>query len=67
LQGRYIYGDFCRDGHLRTAVLSSTGATDDKDLGLDFTPGGLASFGEDADGHLHLVSLSGNRVYRLRD
>jgi glucose/arabinose dehydrogenase len=67
LQGDYIYGDFCREDHLRTAQLTTTGATNDTDLGIDFDPGGLASFGEDAAGHIHLVSLTGDEVLRLRD
>ena len=65
LQGRYIYGDYC-SGDLDTAVLTTGGAQDQQDLGLNFEPFGLVSFGEDAAGHLHLVSLNGT-VYRLTD
>jgi glucose/arabinose dehydrogenase len=61
LQGRYFYGDFCSgtvwsfrvaDGKARAARREA------------FEVPGLSSFGEDVNGELYLVSLSG-MIYRL--
>jgi glucose/arabinose dehydrogenase len=62
LEGRYVYGDFC-DGTIRSARLSPSGATDDRDHNLPKV-GSLSSFGEDAQARVYVTSLAG-RVYRL--
>jgi hypothetical protein len=56
--GRYVFGDLCR-GRVETARLPSGRVTDS---GLDVEQ--LSSFGEDAQGRVYAVSLSGP-VYRL--
>ena len=61
LEGRYIYGDFCRDG-LRAARLRPGNARDDRALRLRV--GSLSSFGEDDAGHVYAVSLAGG-VFRV--
>jgi glucose/arabinose dehydrogenase len=61
LEGRYVYGDYC-DSELRSFVPALTGARNDRRLGLQVES--LVSFGEDADGRIYAVSLSGP-VYRL--
>ena len=61
LEGRYLYGDFCR-GQIRSFELRGGRARDDRPIGL--TVPRLDSFGEDAGGRLYTVSLDGS-VYRL--
>jgi hypothetical protein len=61
LYGRYVYGDFCA-GTIRTALLGSPEATDDRKLGLNVP--WVSSFGEDTRGRLYAASLKGP-VYRL--
>ena len=61
LEGRYLYGDFCR-GQIRSFELRGGRARDDRPIGL--TVPRLDSFGEDAGGRLYAVSLDGS-VYRL--
>jgi len=61
LQGAYVYGDLC-DSRLRVARLGSGGASGDRPLGLRL--GQVVSFGEDARGRVHVISLSGG-VFRL--
>ncbi len=62
LRGQYLYGDFCL-GRMRAARLAPGRATGDRQLALPQVES-LASFGEDAAGRIHVVSLSG-AVYRL--
>jgi Glucose / Sorbosone dehydrogenase len=62
LAGRYIYGDNC-DPDLRSTDLTNAPATDAA-TGLQVP--GLSSFGEDACGHILVVSLNGP-VSRLVD
>jgi glucose/arabinose dehydrogenase len=62
LVGAYLFGDVCR-GVLEAFVLRDGRADGLRDLGL--TVPNLVSFGEDADGELYALSLSGP-VYRLR-
>ena len=62
LYGRYVYGDLCL-GELHSFTPEpGRQADDDVDLGLDVE--GLSSFGEDADGNVYAMSISGP-VYRL--
>ncbi len=61
LQGRYIYGDYCK-GDLYTVDLAN--AATDADTGLHVDQ--LSSFGEDACGRILVASLAGT-VYRLVD
>jgi glucose/arabinose dehydrogenase len=61
LEGRYLYGDFCK-GQIRSFELRGARAHDDRPIGVSVPR--LASFGEDASGHLYAVSLNGS-VYRL--
>ena len=63
LQGRYLYGDFCK-GEIWSAKLAAGSASQDRRVaGL---PGvnQLSSFGEDAQGRIYVISLAG-RVSRL--
>lgn len=62
LYGRYVYGDLCL-GELHSFTPEpGEQAADDVDLGLDVES--LSSFGEDADGNVYAMSISGP-VYRL--
>jgi glucose/arabinose dehydrogenase len=63
LDGRYLYGDFC-NGSLRSFELAGHHASDDRPAGLAVPR--LASFAEDASGHLYAVSLDGP-VYRVTE
>jgi glucose/arabinose dehydrogenase len=63
LEGDYVYGDFCQQG-LRAVELDSTGASNDRAIGVDIPS--VVGFGEDGRGRVHAVSLDGP-VYRLRD
>ncbi|WP_205697130.1 sorbosone dehydrogenase family protein [Conexibacter sp. SYSU D00693] len=63
LAGRYVYGDFCQ-GVIRSARLSAGGAQDDRPVAGLPKVESLASFGEDAQGRVYVVSLSGT-VWRL--
>ena len=60
-QGRYLFGDFCVAA-LRQAKLAIPDAENDRALGLDVEQ--LSSFGQDSDGGVYAVSLSGP-VYRF--
>jgi hypothetical protein len=64
LNGRYVYADFYT-GVVRSFILTAPRATDDRSAGLP-TRSNLVSFGEDACGHLYVVSLSGT-VERVQD
>jgi glucose/arabinose dehydrogenase len=61
LMGRYVYADHCM-GEIRSLIPSPRGARDDGPLGISEPR--IASFGEDAAGHVYVVSLAG-RVSRL--
>ena len=61
LAGRYVYGDYCESA-LRSLIPRRGRAQGDRPLGLHLSS--LVSFGEDADGHIYVVSLDGP-VYRL--
>jgi glucose/arabinose dehydrogenase len=61
LQGRYVYADHCR-GEIRSLIPSPGGARDDAPIGISEPR--ISSFGEDAAGHVYVVSLAG-RVARL--
>jgi glucose/arabinose dehydrogenase len=63
LNGRYVYGDYC-SGEVRSAQLTTTGATGDSATGVDLPDLTLVSFGEDASGRIYAVSLAGP-VYRI--
>ena len=64
LSGRYVYADVY-GGVVRSFVPASPRATDDKPAGLPRRDL-LVSFGEDACGHLYVVSLNGT-VERVQD
>jgi glucose/arabinose dehydrogenase len=61
LHGAYVFGDYC-GGFIRGLVLENGEVTQREDLGLDVS--GLASFGEDQQGELYVLSLGGE-VYRI--
>ena len=61
LVGTYVFADFC-GGDLEAFRLRGGEATEHRELGV--TVEGLSSFGEDADGELYVLSLSGS-VFRL--
>ena len=56
LQGAYLYSDYC-GGFVKAARVDGVDVTDEADLGLPVKQ--VASFGEDADGELYLLSLDG--------
>jgi glucose/arabinose dehydrogenase len=61
LDGRYVYGDFCR-GQIRSLALRGDEVGKDRRTGLEVPR--LASFAEDPAGHLYAVSLNGE-VFRF--
>jgi glucose/arabinose dehydrogenase len=63
LEGRYVYGDFCK-GQLRSATLSSGSASGDAAIPGVANVDQLSSFGEDARGRVYVISLAGS-VYRF--
>ena len=64
LIGRYFYADFC-DGWVRSFRRDGDVAIDHYDHSADLgTIARIASFGEDLDGELYIVSLAGS-VYRV--
>jgi Glucose / Sorbosone dehydrogenase len=65
LNGRYLYGDFCT-GEVRSAQLATPNATGDATTGISLPTISLSSFGEDASGHVYVVSLAGT-VYRVAE
>ena len=68
MKGRYLYSDYVTNNFFAFTWNGST-ATEKLDLSSDLNPGssitGIASFGEDADGELYVVSVSTGRVYRI--
>jgi glucose/arabinose dehydrogenase len=62
LQGKYVYGDFCK-GRIYSAKLKPGGASGDGPLKLP-TVQNLSSFGQDNKGRVYVTSLAGP-VYRL--
>ncbi len=60
LYGRYVYGDLCRP-ELRTAVLGTDRAADQRRLGLNLK--GVISFGQDANGCVYVGTFTS--VYRI--
>jgi hypothetical protein len=62
LYGRYIYADFCEGELWSFTADPKSEATDDRPTGLDVSQ--LSSFGQDSQGRIYAVSLSGP-VYRL--
>ena len=64
LVGRYLYADFYT-GEVRSLALASPRAGDERSAQLPVRAN-LASFGEDACGHLYVVSLNGT-VERVQD
>jgi hypothetical protein len=62
--GRYFYADYCA-GWIRSFRYAGGSALDPQDHTADLgTVSQIVSFGEDAAGELHVVSLTG-AVYRL--
>ncbi len=64
LQGKYFYADY-GGGKVWVADQTSPGVFSSSQLTSTFGANTLASWGEDADGELYLVNLSGGTVYRL--
>jgi glucose/arabinose dehydrogenase len=64
LVGRYVYADYY-DGQVRSLVLARPRARDDRPAGLPTVPR-LVAFGEDACGHVYVVSTDGG-VSRVQD
>jgi glucose/arabinose dehydrogenase len=63
LRGRYVYVDFF-GGDIRSFVPAQPRAIDDRATGL--IQGSVVAFGEDACGHVYVVSLNGT-VERIQD
>ncbi len=61
LYGRYLFGDYCRS-QIESVRLSRGGATGLRATGLNVSK--RSSFGEDAQGHICIASLTGP-VYRI--
>jgi glucose/arabinose dehydrogenase len=61
LYGQYLFGDYCRS-KIESVRLARGTATGLRATGLEVPA--MSSFGEDAGGHIYVVSLSGP-VYRL--
>ena len=61
LQGAYLYSDYCA-GWIRAVRVAGGKVRDRADLGISASE--VASFGEDADGELYVLSLGG-KVWRL--
>ncbi len=61
LQGAYVYADYCQ-GDIRALRVAGGRVTQNVNLGLNVRS--LASFGEDQDGELYVLSLSGP-VYKI--
>ena len=57
LTGSYVFGDYCTSR--LWAVQISSGEVLYRDLGVNVPGGSLASFGQDANGELYTLSLSG--------
>jgi len=62
IYGRYVWGDFCAGEIQSFPSVPNEEATDNRSLGLRVES--LSSFGEDNEGNVYAVSLSGP-VYRL--
>jgi hypothetical protein len=61
LTGAYLFGDFC-NGQIRALRLSGGKVSEQRSLGLEVT--NLASFGEDHQGEVYALSLSGG-LFRI--
>jgi hypothetical protein len=61
LQGAYLFSDNCA-GSIRALRQTRGNVRQHRALGPEV--GGLASFGEDQDGELYVLSLSGE-IYRI--
>jgi hypothetical protein len=61
MRGRYVYGDVC-SGRLWTLKAGRESATDVRREDDELEQ--VSSFGEDADGELYVISLSGG-VFRV--
>jgi hypothetical protein len=64
LAGRYLYADYF-NGAIRSLKLGLPRASDDRSAGLPTVPN-LVNFGEDACGHVYVVSVTGG-ISRLQD
>ena len=64
LAGRYIYADYF-NGMIRSVALGLPRASDDRSAGLLRVPN-LVNFGEDACGHVYVVSIGG-AISRIQD
>jgi glucose/arabinose dehydrogenase len=64
LEGAYVYGDFCF-GELRFLRQRDGQVVEEGTLGLSVGNSTLASFGEDADGELYVLSLSEGAIYKF--
>jgi hypothetical protein len=64
LAGRYLYADYF-NGIIRSLKLGLPRASDDRSAGLPTVPN-LVNFGEDACGHVYVVSVTGG-ISRLQD
>lgn len=65
LQGAYFYGDYCT-GEIWSIRYNGTAVLDsvERDAALGQPGFALVSFGEDADGELYIVRISGN-IYKI--
>ncbi len=61
LQGHYLYSDFC-SRWIKSFRYSNGSAVDQKDWGITL-PGGVTSFGVDADGEMYVIG--GANIYKI--
>lgn len=63
LAGIYVYADLCV-GDIRGIFVRDGKKVDERTLGASLPAGSISSFGEDLDGRLYVVSLTGE-LYRI--
>jgi glucose/arabinose dehydrogenase len=64
LAGRYLYSDYCA-GFVKSFTFAGGVATDPKDWSAQLSPGPeVSSFGEDANGDVYIMTLTG-KLYRI--
>ena len=65
LRGFYIYSDYTSQDTAALQLCDGEVRQHQRIEGLGMTGGGIASFGEDADGEIYIANLNRGRVYRV--
>jgi glucose/arabinose dehydrogenase len=63
LQGAYLFGDYCA-ADIRGLLVREGQVLDERPLGVSVAANSLASFGQDADGEVYVLSTDGT-VYKI--